>query len=288
VSADRAEPVSERPGTRRSLRLFRAFRSEQRDPESFYRLLAADSVSQLAGHVSLGGGLVLDIGGGMGYFTDAFRQAGASCFLVEPDLPGVAGGTGGTDARSVGRPHQVAIAPGRKVPSGTVVADGYRLPFRDGAADVCFSSNVLEHVKEPFRILSEMVRVTRQGGVVYVAFTNWLSPWGGHETSPWHFLGGRRAGRHYEKATGFPPIHVFGQNLFAVHVGRTLRAVRRWPAVEVLEATPRYHPWWLAWVVRVPVLREVATWNLLLVLRRRGGAEAGPADQGDVLSPLPP
>jgi hypothetical protein len=29
---------------------------------------------------------------------------------------------------------------------------------------------------------------------------------------------------------------------------------------------PRYHPWWARWVVRVPGLREVASWNAVLVL----------------------
>ena len=39
--------------------------------------------------------------------------------------------------------------------------------------------------------------------------------------------------------------------------------------VDVVAAIPRYHPRWLHWVVHVPVLRELVTWNLLLVLRRR-------------------
>ena len=37
----------------------------------------------------------------------------------------------------------------------------------------------------------------------------------------------------------------------------------------VVEAVPRYHPDWAGVVVDLPGVREVATWNLLLVLRRR-------------------
>ena len=44
---------------------------------------------------------------------------------------------------------------------------------------------------------------------------------------------------------------------------------RRRADVEVLDARPRYHPSWATWVVRLPGLREIVTWNLLLVLRRR-------------------
>ncbi len=253
----------------RSIELFRAFRVEQNDPDTFYRLLAADSVAQVAAYIPLADRTVLDVGGGMGYFTDAFRRAGARCVLVEPDLANLDPATRRADPRVAGRPHQVAVAPGREIPDGSVVADGYRLPFRDGAIDICFSSNVLEHVEYPFSFLEEMVRVTRPGGVIYASFTNWYSPWGGHETSPWHYLGGTRAARRYERMTGFPPIHESGRNLFPLHIGPTLRRVRRWRAVEVLEAIPRYYPRWCHWVVEVPGLREVATWNLLLVLRRR-------------------
>jgi hypothetical protein len=40
-------------------------------------------------------------------------------------------------------------------------------------------------------------------------------------------------------------------------------------SVEVIEAFPRYHPRWAYWVVRVPGVREIVTWNLVLVLRKR-------------------
>jgi SAM-dependent methyltransferase len=256
-------------GLPRSVELFRAFRGEQSDPDTFYKLLASDSVAQIAPHARLRGSVVLDVGGGAGYFTDAFRHAGAACVLVEPDLANLDPDTASQDPLTAGRPHQVAVAPGRKVPEGSVLGDGYRLPFRDATADVCFSSNVLEHVADPLRLMEEMARVTRPGGVMYVSFTNWYSPWGGHETAPWHYLGAERAVRHYKRVTGFPPIHECGKNLFPVHVGPTLRWVTKWPAVDVIEAVPRYYPWWCNWLVRVPGLREVATWNLLLLLRRR-------------------
>src|SRR4051795_13519055 len=63
-----------------------------------------------------------------------------------------------------------------------------RLPFRDDAVDLCYSSNVLEHVPDPWRMAEEMLRVTRPGGVAFISYTSWYGPWGGHETAPWHFL----------------------------------------------------------------------------------------------------
>ena len=38
---------------------------------------------------------------------------------------------------------------------------------------------------------------------------------------------------------------------------------------DVVAILPRYNPRWSWWLLRVPVLREVITWNLVLVLRRR-------------------
>src|SRR5271169_2879058 len=72
-------------GLRRSVRLFRLFLTEQSDPEAFYASLAEDAVRQVAEHGDLGGRTVVDVGGGGGWFTAAFRARGAHCYLFEPD-----------------------------------------------------------------------------------------------------------------------------------------------------------------------------------------------------------
>lgn len=243
-------------GLRRSLRLLRAFRAEQSDPERFYRLLAEDSVRELSRYTRLEGRSVLDVGGGPGWFAEAFSGAGARYHGVERD-PGELAELAGAARRA---PRQRARA---------VLADAAALPFADGSFDLCFSSNVLEHVAAPWALLEEMVRCVRRDGVVFCAFTNWLSPWGGHETSPWHLLGGDRAARRYERRRGRPPKNRYGVTLFPLHVGEVLGWARRHPAVELVDARPRYHPGWCRHLVEVPGLREVATWNLALVLRRR-------------------
>lgn len=88
---------------------------------------------------------------------------------------------------------------------GGIVASAISIPLASGSVDVCFSSNVLEHVQDWPAMLAEMVRVTRPGGTVFVSFTNWLSSHGGHETSPWHYLGGNRAAAHYQRRHGVAP-----------------------------------------------------------------------------------
>ncbi|MEU2787366.1 class I SAM-dependent methyltransferase [Streptomyces sp. NPDC007100] len=236
------------PSLRRSLTLFRAFLREQHDPEHCYGLLARDAADQLERYLPLQGLVVADVGGGSGHFTEEFRRRGAHGYLFEPD------------------PRELT-ARGRN-PDGAVLADGYLLPLADGTADVCFSSNVLEHVADPLTFLSEQVRVTRPGGLIYLSFTNWLSPWGGHETAPWHYLGAARARALYRRRTGRDAKHTLGENLFALHVGRTLRQVRARDDVRIVTARSRYAPFLAETIPRLPVVREVATWNLLLILRR--------------------
>src|SRR5450756_2915991 len=74
-----------REGLGRSVRLLRLLRSEQTDPEQYYTLIADDAVRQVAGYCELPGRTVLDVGGGGGWFTAAFRAHGARCCLFEPD-----------------------------------------------------------------------------------------------------------------------------------------------------------------------------------------------------------
>jgi len=268
----RASALPEVPagGLARSIALAKAFRLEQSEPDVFYRVVALDTIAQLRRYGSLDGLTVVDIGGGGGYFSEAFADAGARSVLVEPDAGQHDTSTDASDGElSAAERHAAAVRAGRLAPGRTICASGDRIPLADGAADLAFSSNVLEHVADPEAFVDEMVRVTRPGGLIYLSFTAWYSPWGGHETAPWHYLGGARAARRYESRTGHPPKNLYGTSLFACHVGETLRLVSRLgDRVKVLDAFPRYLPSWLHWIVRVPMLRELATWNLLVVMRR--------------------
>ncbi|MDS1272194.1 class I SAM-dependent methyltransferase [Lipingzhangella sp. LS1_29] len=234
----------------RSVRLFSAFRREQTDPDHFYGTLARDTVAQLRGYCELAGAQVLDVGGGPGYFAAELRAAGARCVCVDADAEELTARDG-------------------TAPGAAVLGSALQLPVRTSQVDVCFSSNVLEHVPDPHTMAEEMVRVTRPGGVVYLSYTVWWSPWGGHETSPWHYLGGDFAARRFERRTGRPPKNRYGSTMFAVSVAEALRWARATPNADIVDIQPRYHPWWMRPVVRIPGLREIVTWNLLLVLRKR-------------------
>jgi SAM-dependent methyltransferase len=238
-----------RADLRRSVRLFRDFRVEPTDPARFYGALAEDSVGQLSGYLDLRGATMLDVGGGPGYFRDAFTAAGATYWALDADVGELSGrGT---------------------VAAGTVIGDGMRLPFRDDAVDLCYSSNVLEHVPHPWRMAEEMLRVTRPGGVAFISYTSWYGPWGGHETAPWHFVGGAYARRRYARTHGHEPKNKYGESLFELTVKQGVEWARRQRLGEVLDVIPRYNPRWSYVLTRTPGLRELLTWNLVIVVRAR-------------------
>ena len=246
----RLVPVTADPADgsfRRSMHLFRLFRREQTEPARFYSALARDSVRIVRRYADVRDATVVDVGGGPGYFRDAFEQSGARYMAVDTDVG---------ELSAAGEPGP-----------NTLVASGMALPLQTGSIDVCFSSNVLEHVPRPWQMADEMVRVARPGGVVVLSYTAWWGPWGGHETAPWHYLGGRRAADTYRRRHGHGPKNDYGSTLFAVTVAEGLSWARGCAEARLVAAEPRYLPQSLRWVVRVPAVREVATWNLLLVLR---------------------
>lgn len=233
---------------RRSVRLLREFWFEQVDPSRFYGALADDSVGMLQHYVDLRGATLLDVGGGPGYFLDAFQDAGAEYYSVDIE------------------PGDLVSA---RASSRRVTGSGMRLPFRTGVFDVAYSSNVLEHVNDPWSMADEMLRVLKPEGLAFLSYTVWYGPWGGHETAPFHYLGGARARRRYVRKYGREPKNKFGESLFGVTVIDGIRWARRQRAAQVVDVTARYNPRWAHFLLRIPYLREVTTWNFVIVLRKR-------------------
>lgn len=246
--------LARRATLRRSVRLLSLFRYEQTDPARFYGAVGDDTAAMVddlwrgVHHRAAAGCTVLDVGGGPGYFADAFSARGMTYLGVEPD------------------PREMHAAP--TVDTGTghfVRASGMALPFADGSVDVCLSSNVAEHVRHPWRLGNEMLRVTRPGGLAVLSYTVWLGPFGGHEMGLTHYVGGARAAARYTRKHGHPPKNNYGSSLFEVSAADGLRWAAETGAL--VAAFPRYHPHWAWGLTRLPGVREFLVSNLVLVLQ---------------------
>jgi SAM-dependent methyltransferase len=110
-------------------------------------------IALLEARLPLEGVTVLEVGTGAGYIAHAL-------------------------SRRAGRVESVDIVDDRQVWDGytqTLVEDEF-LPFADSTFDVVVSNHVLEHVRDHDRHLSEMRRVMRDDGFIYLATPNkwWL------------------------------------------------------------------------------------------------------------------
>jgi glycosyltransferase involved in cell wall biosynthesis/SAM-dependent methyltransferase len=252
VHVEPAESLGTAPvaGVSRTLQLLKLFRKEADDPDTFYNYLADDTLRHILQFQDPAGARAVDIGGGPGYTSEALRKAGAHCLVADYSVD--------------------ELGLHNRTPEFAVQSDARALPLRDGSMRIVHSSNVLEHVPEWQRMLSEMVRVLEpELGLGYLTFTNWYSPWGGHETSPYHYLGGQRAVQRYQRRYGRRPKNEFGVSLFRVDIREVVEWFTARDDVEIAWLGPRYWPRWMSWLSRVNGVREIASWNTVVIFRRR-------------------
>jgi SAM-dependent methyltransferase len=127
-------------------------------------------------------------------------------------------------------------------------ADAALLPFADHSLDLILSSDTLEHLPDPRRVLRELHRCLRSGGRIALLFNPWGSPRGSHLGDllrlPWCQLwfdgetlieaARAEAARHGSRSHGFAESLIVH---FRDHVHPTRIAdLRRWVALEELFA----------------------------------------------------
>ncbi|HAV63277.1 MAG TPA: methyltransferase type 12 [Verrucomicrobiales bacterium] len=222
---------------------------KHRDDAEFYVLQAQDALRWIERQgVAVGPGLrVLDLGCGHGQFGGQFVARG--CEVTFGDAVNILH----DEFRS------------QRFVEVNLDTDDYA---KLGQQDLVICSNVLEHLAKPRQFLEQAATLLRPGGHLYLSWTNWLSPWGGHDFSPFHYLGARRGVRLWSRLTGRTSDHTVFVNLFPTYIGQVLGWVRELPDLEVRRVAPRYYPEF-AFLMKLPLLREFLAWNCALLLVRR-------------------
>ena len=219
-----------------------------RDDADFYLLQAEDAIKwlQRSGVVFDANTQVLDLGCGHGVFGGALAKRGCQVTFAD---------------ESEGLLPELA---GAKFLEINIDRDDLA---RLGKYDVVICSNVYEHLAKPDLFLRNVATILKPSGKLFLSWTNWLSIWGGHEFSPFHYLGAGRGHLIYDKLFKRPRKHTPYQNLFPTYIGQTMKKVRSIPGLKVLRMAPRYYPEF-AFLLRLPVLREFLAWNCVMLISR--------------------
>ncbi len=225
--------------------LLRLFLREKSDPEPFYVALARLSVAELP--VPIRNQLILDLGCGAGHYAFALEAAGAEVVPIELS--------------------EASLRSSGSIPRGALAGSAEFLPFPASTFDGVFCSNMLEHAPDPEPVLNEISRTLRPGGWAWISWTNWYSPWGGHEIVPFHYLGPQLGLKVWRCLFGEPRKNVPFVELWPTHIGDVLSIVRSHNGLRLVDAYPRYYPS-QRWILGIRGLRELLTWNCALVIER--------------------
>lgn len=126
----------------------------------------------LAKYISLQDKKVLEIGSGFGINLIVWHKIyHIDAYGVEPD------GEGFDTSYKI---SQKICALNGFDSTRIINSPGELLPFANQTFDVVYSTNVLEHVNDPLRVLDEALRVLKPGGIAQIIFPNYHSFFDGH------------------------------------------------------------------------------------------------------------
>ncbi len=115
---------------------------------------------------------VLEIGSGFGGFMLSSRLEGVYSKGIEPDKDMVKISNKVLNYFDINGKH-------------IKHSEGEKIPFSSNMFDYVVSFQVLEHVKNPEKVIEESLRVLKKGGILYFTFPNYNSFYEGHIEKIW-------------------------------------------------------------------------------------------------------
>lgn len=230
------------------IRLYRLAKSRNKsekdyfDFEKFQAEMVIGSLKRK--NIGLKGAKVLDIGSGRGGYSYALDKNGA--YVVSLDI----------DAnRSLNNKNFVN-------------ADASSLPFKGQSFDIVFCSSVIEHLKEPKKMLLEIRRILKKDGICYLSFPPFWSPFGAHQFKPFHYLGEKtaiRLARKFYKVRSHSSYDDEYGRLYIMTISKAKRLIRE-SGLKIIGVSTRHFPINLA---KVPFFNEFFTWHIEFLVCRK-------------------
>ncbi len=143
---------------------------------------------------------LLEIGAGVGTFLITARtKYGIDAYGVEPSK----------DEFSPFNQISRALLEEYNLPKDIVVCGmAEDLPFENESFDLVYSTNVLEHVQDPMKVLSESLRVLKKDGYLQFVIPNYFSFWEGHYGVFWPCLTNKPLAKIYAKLINQNPSYI--------------------------------------------------------------------------------
>ncbi len=144
------------------------FKQSRISPEHYFlwrKKRASACIEKINNKIGLISKRVLDIGCGYGALSSVLLEKGAQVWATEVDSGKL-------------KFAQEKLAMNRYFNS--VLVKNELLPYKDGFFDIVFIFDVIEHVKNPTKMIKETLRVLKSGGYLYAEFTPYYSITGHH------------------------------------------------------------------------------------------------------------
>lgn len=113
-------------------------------------------------HVSLASKRILDVGCGIGLYSKKFLEEGAEIFGID------------ADSNNIKKARQLSSE------INFLIARSEDMPWKDGFFDMVFLHEVLEHVGDDKKTISESLRVLKSGGTLVIFAPNRFFPFETH------------------------------------------------------------------------------------------------------------
>ena len=208
--------------------------------------------------IDIKGKCVLDLGSGIGGYSAKMARCGAKVISLDLIKP-----------------------PSELVPGcASIVANALSTPLSDEGVDFVFCASLIEHVSDPGRLLAQIHRILTKGGYCYLSFPPFYYPLGGHEFSPFHYLGEYWAiqltSRYRRPIKWVSNIYRVSPNpqlfsevyqdwgLFKMTIVRAKQLIV-FSGLKIVDMSTRYLP---ISMIRWPILREIFTWHAQFLLMK--------------------
>ena len=150
---------------------------------------------------------LLEIGAGVGTsLITARKKYGIDAYGIEPS----------EDEFSPFNEISQALLRENSLPLNIITkGEAEQLPFENESFDLIYSTNVLEHVKDPKKVIHESLRVLKKGGYLQFVIPNYFSFWEGHYGMLWPCLTNKFLAKLYVTFLGQKPDYIDTLNLIS-------------------------------------------------------------------------